>query len=89
MGCFFLVAIPSLIPIWGMFAVFGQSLFGGGMTGGAPEPTIGVSVVMNAVMVIIGFFITAVGITVLSTFYRHIVGMEAPGGGAHVLAEGP
>ncbi len=88
-GCLFLVAIPSLIFIWGLFAVFGQSLFGGGMTGGAPELTIGVRVVMNAVMVIIGFFITAVGITVLSTFYRHIVGMDAPGGGAHVLAEGP
>ena len=85
-GCFFLVAIPSLILIWGLFAVFGQSLFGGGMTGGAPELTIGVRVVMNAVMVIVGFFITAVGITVLSTFYRHIVGIETGEGGA---AAGP
>ncbi len=34
------------------------------------------------VLVIIVIFATAVGITVLSKFYRHIVGMEAPEGGA-------
>ena len=85
-GCFFLVAIPSVILMWILLAIFGLSLYGGSMAGGAPEPTIGVRVATNAVMAIIGFFITAVGVTVLSTFYRHIVGGESGEGGA---AAGP
>jgi hypothetical protein len=99
-GASFLVAIPLIIVALILGAFAGYSQFAS-MTGGAPEPTtgvhltisagptIGVLLARNAVMAIFGFLLTAVGITVLSTFYRHIVGMEAPGGGAHVLAEGP
>ena len=87
-GASFLVGIPLMIAvsIQAMFAAFSQVA---SATGGAPEPTIGVLVATNAVMAIIGFLLVAAGITVLSTFYRHIVGMDAPGSGAHVLAEGP
>ena len=98
-GCFFLVGIPPVILMLILLAIFGMSLVGGGTTGGAPEPathllvtarpTIGVLVASNAVMTIVGFFATAAAVTVLSKFYRHIVGMDAPGSGAHVLAEGP
>ncbi len=79
-GAFFLVAILSGIPFWIVSAIFGQSL-SGGTTSGAPESTIGVLVATNAVWAIVGFFATAAGITVLSKFYRHIVGMDAPEGG--------
>ena len=84
-GASFLVGIPLIIAvsIQATFAAFSQVA---SATGGAPEPTIGALVATNAVMAIIGFLLIAAGITVLSKFYRHIVGMEAPGGGA---AAGP
>ena len=87
-GAFFLVAIPLIIVAL-ILATFGGISEFASMTSGAPEPTIGILVVTNAVTAIIGFFTMAVGVTVLSIFYRHIVGMDAPGGGAHILAEGP
>ena len=80
-GAFFLAAILYVIPLWIVSAIFGQSL-SGGITSGAPEPTIGTLFATNAAMAIFGFLATAAGITVLSKFYHHIVGMEAPGGGA-------
>ena len=87
-GATLLIGIPLMIAvsIQAMFAAFSQVA---SATGGAPEPTIGDLVATNAVMAIIGFLLVAAGITVLSTFYRHIVGMDAPWGGAHVFAEGP
>ena len=87
-GASFLIGIPLIIAIsiQAMFAAFSQLA---SATGGAPEPTMGVLVATNAVMAIIGFLLIAAGITVLSKFYRHIVGMDAPGSGAHFLAEGP
>jgi len=84
-GAFFLVAILYVIPFWIVSAVFGQSL-SGGITNGASEPTIGAFFATNAAMAIFGFLATAVGITVLSKFYRHIVGGESGEGGA---AAGP
>ena len=87
-GAFFFVSIPLIIAAL-ILATFGGISEFASATGGASEPTIGVLVVTNALMAIIGFFVMAVGVTVLSKFYRHIVGMDAPGGGAHVLAEGP
>ncbi len=80
-GAFFLAAILYMIPLWIVSAIFGQTL-SGGITSGAPEPTIGTLFATNAAMAIFGFFATAAGITVLSKFYRHIVGMEAPEGSA-------
>lgn len=87
-GAFFFVSIPLIIAAL-ILATFGGISEFASATGGASEPTIGVLVVTNALMAIIGFFVMAVGVTVLSKFYHHIVGMDAPGGGAHVLAEGP
>ena len=82
-GATLLIGIPLIIAvsIQAMFAAFSQVA---SATGGAAEPTIGDLVATNAVMAIIGFLLVAAGITVLSKFYRHIVGMEAPGGGAAV-----
>ena len=80
-GAFFLVAIPAMFLIWIVLAILGQSL-SGGITSGEPESMADVSVVTNAAIAIIGFLWTAAGITVLSKFYRHIVGREAPEGGA-------
>ncbi len=40
-------------------------------------------------MTALNFFVTALAITALSIFYRHIVGMDAPEGGAQVFAKGP
>ncbi len=85
-GAFFLVAIPLIIAVLILATFSGISEFAS-MTGGAPEPTIGVLVVTNAVMAIIGFFTMAVGVTVLSKFYRHIVGGETGEGAA--AAGGP
>ena len=76
---FLLVLIPSVIPSVILAWIVYQST---GTTNDAPEPTIGVLVATNVVLAIVGFFATAAGITVLSKFYRHIVGMDAPGGGA-------
>ncbi len=84
-GASFLVVILYVIPFWIVSAVFGQSL-SGGITNGASEPTIGAFFATNAAMAIFGFLATAVGITVLSKFYRHIVGGETGEGGA---AAGP
>ena len=84
-GAFFLVAIPAMFLTWIVSAILGQSL-SGGITSGEPESMADVSVVTNAAIAIIGFLWTAAGITVLSKFYRHIVGMDAPEGGA---AAGP
>ncbi len=81
-GAFFLVAFLYMIPFWIVSEIFVQSVFDSGMTGGAAEPTIGTLFATNAAMDIFGFFATAASITVLSKFYRHIVGMEAPEGGA-------
>ena len=80
-GAFFLVAIPAMFLIWIVSAIFGQSL-SGGITSGEPKSMAAVPVVTNAAIAIIGFLWTAADITVLSKFYRHIVGMEAPEGGA-------
>ncbi|MCH8198101.1 MAG: hypothetical protein IH904_08460 [Proteobacteria bacterium] len=80
-GAFFLVAIPAMFLIWIVSAILGQSL-SGGITSGEPESMADVSVVTNAAIAIIGFLWTAAGITVLSKFYRHIVGMDAPEGSA-------
>ncbi|MCH8198102.1 MAG: hypothetical protein IH904_08465 [Proteobacteria bacterium] len=79
-GAFFLVAILYMILFWIVSAIFGQTL-SGGITSGAPEPTIGTLFATNAAMEIFGFFATAAGITVLSKFYRHIVGGEIGEGG--------
>ncbi len=87
-GAFFLVAIPLIIVAL-ILATFGGISEFSSMTSGAPEPTIGVLVVTNAVTAIIGFFTMAVGVTVLSIFYRHIVGMDAPEGGEIGAAAGP
>ncbi len=87
-GAFFLAAILYVIPLWIVSAIFGQSL-SGGITSGAPEPTIGTLFATNAAMAIFGFLATAAGITVLSIFYRHIVGMDAPEGGESGAAAGP
>ena len=85
-GALLLVSIPFVILIRIVSAIFGLSQFTG-TTGGAPEPTIGVLVATNAVHTFIGFFITAVWITVLSKFYRHIiVGIETGEDGAAGLA---
>jgi hypothetical protein len=77
---FLLVLIPSVILAWIVPDIFDlyQST---GTTNGAPEPTIGVLVATNVVLAIVGFFATAAGITVLSKFYRHIVGGERGEGG--------
>ena len=87
-GAIILVAVPSVILILIRLAIFGPSLCAD-MTGGAPPLTIGVVVATKAVGALIGFFVAAAAVTVLSKFYRHIVSMDAPGGGAHVLAQGP
>ena len=52
------------------------------MHGGGPGPSMTFLVVWNLVNTIFGFLATAVGITVLSTFYRHIAGGERGEGGA-------
>ncbi len=84
-GAIILVAVPSVILILIRLAIFGPSLFGD-MTGGAPPLTIGVVVATKAVGALIGFFVAAAAVTVLSKFYRHIVGMETGEDGA---AAGP
>ena len=71
-----LVTIPAVAIPWILDALVGLSLFTG-TTGGAPEPTIGALVATNAILAIVGFLATAAGITVLSKFYRHIVGGES------------
>ena len=81
MGAIILVAVPSVILMLILLANFGPSLFGD-MTGGAPPPTIGVVVATKAVGAIIGFFVAAAAVTVLSKFYRHIVGMATGEGSA-------
>ena len=81
-GASFLVLIPMVILFWIVSAIFGQSAFVGGMTDGAPEPTIGTLFATNAAIAIIGFLWTAADITVLSKFYRHIIGGERGEGGA-------
>ena len=78
----------SVILILIRLAIFGPSLFGD-MTGGAPPLTIGVVVATKAVGALIGFFVAAAAVTVLSKFYRHIVGMDAPEGGESGAAAGP
>ena len=80
-GASFLVVIPYVIPVWIVLKIFDLSQFTG-TTNGTPEPTIGVLVATNAVWAIVGFFATAAGITVLSKFYRHIVGGGTGEGGA-------
>jgi hypothetical protein len=80
-GAIILVAIPIIIVILILMALFVPFLFAG-MHGGGPRPPMTFLVVWNLVNMIFTFFGTAVGITVLSTFYRHIVGVDAPGGGA-------
>ncbi len=85
-GAFVLVSIPFVILVWIVPEFFDLSQFTG-TTNGAPEPTIGVLVATNVVLALVGFFSTAADITVLSNFYRHIVGGETgKGGGA---AAGP
>jgi hypothetical protein len=79
---FILIAIPIII-VAGFFAVVVFSGMGAGGSEVAFERAlVQRSLVLSGVTAIFTLFFTAVGITVLSKFYRHIVGMEAPGGGA-------
>ena len=80
-GAMVLVGIPFMIAVLFVATFLGFSEFASA-NGGASEPTIGVLMATNAVTAIIGFFLIAAAVTALSKFYRHIVGMEAPGGGA-------
>ena len=85
-GAFFLVMILYVIPFLIVSEIFGQSDFDSSLTGGAAEPTIGTLFATEAVKAIFGFLFTAAGITVLSTFYRHIIGAESEESGAVGLA---
>ena len=80
-GAIILVAIPMIIALLILTVVFLPfpitSLTSGGQD---PSPTI--LVVVSIAHSILSFFVTAVWITMLSTFYRHIVGVERGEGGA-------
>ena len=80
-GAMALVGIPFMIAVLFVATFLGFSEFASA-NGGASEPTIGVLMATNAVTAIIGFFLIAAAVTALSKFYRHIVGMDAPEGGA-------
>ena len=84
-GAIFLVAIPAIVVGLILMALFVPFLIAS-MHGGGPGSSMTFLVVWNLVNTIFGFFITAVWITVLSTFYRHIVGIDAPEGGAAVIS---
>ncbi len=84
-GAFLLVSIPSVILVWIVPEFFDLSQVTG-TTNGAPEPAIGVLVATNVVMAIVDLFSTAAAITVLSKFYRQIIGIESGEGSA---AAGP
>ena len=81
---FILIAIPAGI-VSGILAVVVFS----GMFAGGHEVVFERAVVHGGVTAIYTFFFTAAGITVLSKFYRHIVGMEAPEGRESGAAAGP
>ena len=83
-GAIILVLIPAIIVGLIVVALFVPFLIAG-LPGGGQGPFVTFIVVWN---ILFGFFATAVGITVLSIFYRHIVGTDAPEGGAQVLAKG-
>ena len=80
-GASFLVAISPICLI-GILAAYSSGSFFGDLTSGEPESMADVPVFTNAAIAIIGFLWTAVGITVLSKFYRHIVGGETGADGA-------
>ena len=67
-----------------IFQILGLPPYGGSMVDGALPLTLGLRVVKDAITSIIGFFVTAVGVTVLSKFYRHIIGGETGDEGASV-----
>ena len=77
-ACLFL--IPTIIASWNLSELSGQPMFGYKAGSGSPVSA-GVFMATYGVSVIFSFFVTAVGITVLSIFYRHIVGMDAPESG--------
>ena len=79
-GASFLVAISPICLI-GILAAYSSGSFFGDLTSGEPESMADVPVFTNAAIAIIGFLWTAVGITVLSKFYHHIVGGETAEGG--------
>ncbi len=73
-----LVAIPTIIVGFILMVPFLVA----SMPSGGPRPSMTVLVVWMLVIIIFVIFATASWMTVLSKFYRHIVGMEAPEGGA-------
>ena len=87
-GAIILVVIPAIIVGLILMALFVPFRIAS-LPGGGQGPSVTFIVVWNLAIIIFTFFATAVGITVLSKFYRHIVGMDAPEGGAQVLAKGP
>ena len=87
-GAIILIVIPAIIVGLILMALFVPFRIAS-LPGGGQGPSVTFIVVWNLAIIIFTFFATAVGITVLSKFYRHIVGMDAPEGGAQVLAKGP
>ena len=76
---FILIAIPAIIISVILAVVVFSGMFAGG-----PEVVFERVLVHGGVTAIFTFFFTAAGITVLSKFYRHIVGGETGEGGAAV-----
>ena len=72
-GAIILVMIPVIIAFLIVAVVFLST----SLTGGGPPPTLIFRVVGGLTGFALIFFATAVGITVLSIFYRHIVGVES------------
>ena len=75
------VSILIAIPVGIVSAIVAMVVFRG-MFAGGHEVVFERAVVHSGVTVIFTFLFTAAGITVLSKFYRHIVGRKAPESGA-------
>ncbi len=87
-GAGILILIPVIIGAV-IFVVIYVVLLASGFSGmpiGRPHATFDVLVVYEGVKTVIGFVITAAGITVLSKFYCHIIGVESGESGAAGLA---
>jgi amino acid transporter len=79
-GALILVVIPAIIVGLILMALFLPFLIAN-LPSGGQVPSVTFIVIWNLVSLIFTFFATAVGITVLSKFYRHIVGGERGEGG--------
>ncbi len=73
---FILIAIPAIIFAGILAAVVFSGMFAGG-----PQIVFERAMVHGGVTAIFTFFFTAAAITVLSKFYRHIIGVETGEGG--------